>query len=147
MRLFLHRPTGYAVIALVAALVGALMRGYLPPFVLDDPFWREFWSGPPAAGIFALLGAGIAFGAAAITVRTARRNALRDQWWERAEWALTQVMSTNPTTVAIGLAALEVLNAEATPTEGDMIAAVTKRRVLDNAAPGVVDTEPLAEGQ
>ena len=81
------------------------------------------------------------------SVRTARRNALRDQWWERAEWALTQVMSTNPTTVAIGLAALEVLNAEATPTEGDMIAAVTKRRVLDNAAPGVVDTEPLAEGQ
>lgn len=147
MRRFLHRPIGYAVIALGAALIGALVRGFLPPFVLDDPFWRDFWSGPPAAGIFALLGAGVAFGAAAITVRTARRNALRDQWWERAEWALTQVMSSDPASVEIGLRALEVLNAEATPTEGDMIAAVTKRRVLDNAPAANVDSAPVAEGQ
>lgn len=147
MRRFFHRWYGYLTIVVIAAVVGALVRGLLPPFVLDDPFWREFWSGPPAAGIFALLGAGIAFGAAAITVRTARRNALRDQWWERAEWALTQVMSTDPTTLEIGLKALEILNAEATPTEGDMIAAVTKRRVLDPAAAGAVDTAAVVEGQ
>jgi hypothetical protein len=105
--------------------VGAVIRGFLPPFVLDDPFWREFWSGPPAAGVFALLGAGVAFLAARVAAGVARRNALRQEWWDRTEWALSHAMSGESRSRDVGLAALEVLIEEATTTEGAMIDAVT----------------------
>lgn len=141
-----RRLAAYAAVLAIGILVGAVGRGFFPPFVLDDPFWRAFWSGAPAAGIFALAGAGVAFAAAAISARISRRNALRDQWWQRAEWALTQAMSGDPAAVDVGIAALEVLTAEATPTEGDMIAAVTSKRFLP-AFEADVDLASPTDGQ
>lgn len=126
-----RRGWRYALVAAGAGLAGFIWRGFLGPFVMDDPFWRAFWTGAPAAGVLALGGAFVAFIAALISARTSRVSALRDEWWDRAEWALGHVMSKDATTVNVGVAALEVLATQATPTEGDMIAAVTRRRFLN----------------
>lgn len=73
-----------AVFCVAAGAAGAVLRGLLPPFVVDAPFWRAFLSGPPAAGLFAVLAAGIAFYPAYRSTRIARENAAREQWWNRA---------------------------------------------------------------
>lgn len=134
---------------LLAGTFGFVLRSFLPPFVLDDPFWRDVLSGPPVAGLFALVGAGVAFAAAAIAARTAkeaaavtaqtskdaahvaattsRENARRQEWWDRTEWALSQVMSTDPVARTIGLETAVLLTAEATTAEAAMIDAVTSR--------------------
>ena len=41
--------------------VGAVAHGVVWPWSLDAQFWREFWAGPPTAGIFAVIAALIAF--------------------------------------------------------------------------------------
>lgn len=114
---------GPLLLLLVGGIAGWFIRNASSPFVLDDAFWRDFWSGPPAAGIFALAGAVIAYIAALIAARTARRNARRDEWWKRTEWALG--LTVTPEHRDAGLAALEVLAKDGTTTEVAMIDAVT----------------------
>ena len=111
--------------AIVGAAVGAVVRGLLPPFVVDEGFWRDFLTGPPAAGLFALVGAGVAYAAARVAARTARRGAERQEWWNRAEWALNLARSDKQVDRLIGLRALEALTDEATQTEYALILAVT----------------------
>ena len=130
----MFNPTRFRLVMGAAGLgtvVGALGRGFFPPFVLDDPFWRQFWSGPPAAGIFALLGAGIAFAAARVAARTARRSAERQEWWDRAEWALNLARSRTGADRDLGLRTLAVPQNDATATELQMIIAVTESVVGD----------------
>lgn len=124
-------------LVIAAFVVGVISRGFFPPFVLDDPFWRAFWSGPPAAGVFALIGAGVAYLAARVAAATARRSARRQEWWDRAEWALTHAMAKDGRSRDVGLAALEVLIEEATTTEGAMIDSVTS--LILGPEPEVVD--------
>lgn len=113
--------------ALTAALVvGALIRGLLPPFVVDSELWRDFITGPPMGGIFALFGAGLAYMAARVSSRSAQRAALREEWWQRAQWALNLTSSASHTERMRGLAAIDVLLLEATATEIAMVTAVTK---------------------
>lgn len=107
-------------------VIGMLVRGFLPPFVLDDPFWRDFWTGPPAGGVFALAGAVVAFVAAWIGARFTRRAAVRQEWWDRAEWALSLAISERSTERDAGLAALEALVPDATEAELGMMTAVTR---------------------
>lgn len=107
-----------------AAIAGAIVGRLLPPFVLDDPFWREFWTGPPAAGLFALGGAGVAYGAAWLGTRASRKTAKRQEWWDRAEWALGLAMSDKDVDRIVGLEALKSLSSEATETEFKLILAV-----------------------
>lgn len=104
---------------------GAIGRGFLPPFVLDDPFWRDFWSGPPAAGIFAVVAAGVAYFAARHGARETRRTAERAQWWDRAQWALDLARSDERVERIIGMRALDAMKDGANPTEGKLIVAVT----------------------
>lgn len=132
-------------LVVASLVVGALLRGLLPPFVLDDPFWRAFWSGPPVAGVFALVGAGVAFLAARVAAVVARSNARRQEWWDRAEWALSHAMSGESRRRDVGLAALEVLIEEATTTEGAMIDAVTS--LLLGPEPGGIDAGGLVDGE
>lgn len=131
------------VVGLGAAGAGALVGRCLPPFVLDSPFWREFWTGPPAAGLFAVLGAFVAFGAAWVTSNTARQAARRDEWWDRAEWALNLAMSDKGSDRDAGLAAIEVVLKEATDTELDMVNAVTS--IILEAPTGLAE-EDLRNG-
>ena len=129
------RRTRTAALVVAGAMVGSAVRGLLPPFVLDVPFWREFWSGTPAAGAFALVGAGLAVVAARVTARTARRSAERQEWWDRASWALDLARADDQVDRVIGLSALEALGREATETEQSMVvavvAAVTTQHAVD----------------
>lgn len=124
------RRHGWVVVLAVTA--GAIGRGFFPPFVLDHPFWREFWTGPPAAGVFALAGAAVAYLAARVAATTARRGAERQEWWDRAEWALDLARSDKESDRLIGLRALEALGSEATGTELQMVLAVTEAVVGDD---------------
>lgn len=120
-------------------VVGAVARGLLPPFVLDEPFWRQFWSGPPAAGLFALAGAGVAYLAAYISARNARRGAERQEWWDRAEWALNLARSDRESDRVIGLRTLQALSDQATTTELQMVLAVSEAVVGDESGSPSVD--------
>jgi len=122
---------------------GALARGFFPPFVLDEPFWREFWSGPPAAGVFALLGAVVAFGASRVGARTVRRGAERQEWWNRAEWALDLARSDKRVDRIIGLRALDALDTVATEIESAIVLAVTSAATgrWNEVAAGASDDE------
>lgn len=133
--------------AVFGAVAGAIWRGYQAPFVIDDPFWRDFLTGPPAAGAFALAGAIVAYVAARTAASTAKRSALRNEWWDRTEWALTQVMSDDEDARNVGMAALDVLARQATPTEGDMIDAVTSNRFLGINPAAIMDSAPGVDGQ
>ena len=121
-------------LVVLGVTIGGIGRGFLPPFELDDPFWRDFWSGPPTAGIFAVIGAGVAFAAALLGARTARRAAERQEWWDRAEWALTLARSDQSADRVIGLSALRALVRDATETEEEMVIAVvsTVTGVMDS---------------
>ncbi len=134
--------------ALAAVVVWLFARG-----IVDEEFVRDFWTGPPAAGIFTLVGAGLAYGAANVAARVSRRSAERQEWWDRAKWALDLVMSSDEADREVGLAEIEVLVAEATTTEAEMIDAVTsssrrdgERRSIAACGLGVrppeVDTVP-----
>lgn len=121
----LHRFRVPALLVLAALVLGVVIRGLLPPFIVDEPFWREFLTGPPAAGLFALLGAVVAYSAARIAARTARRAAERQEWWDRAQWALDLARSDVEVERTIGLQALDALSRDATRTEYEMVVAVT----------------------
>jgi hypothetical protein len=128
-----------AIVAAVLGLVaGLIVRGFLPPFVLDEPFWREFWTSPAAGGVFALIGAFIAFGAANRAASVHRRSAARQEWWDRAQWALDLARADKHSDRLIGLEALEGLKDDATEAEFLMILAVTEAVAPQGAA---VDTE------
>ncbi|PYI69752.1 hypothetical protein CVV68_01185 [Arthrobacter livingstonensis] len=137
---------------LACAVGGAIVRSLFPPFILDDPFWREFFTGPPVAGFFALVGAGVAYLAARVGSRSARIGAERQEWWDRAEWALNLARSDQSIDRLIGLKALQPLTENATYTEYEMILAVVEAVTGDNgdAANGDVDNEkdmPDNEGE
>lgn len=117
----------FVVAGVVAAIIGALIRGLFPPFGLDDAFWRAFWSGPPAAGLFAIVAAIVAFFPAYRSTRIARATAAREQWWNRAEWALGLAVSDAKVDREVANSALEALSGEATEMEFKMIL-----RVIEN---------------
>lgn len=102
-------------------VLGFVIRGLLPPFVLDDPFWRAFWSGPPVAGLFAIVAAAVALYPSIRTLGVARENAAREQWWNRAEWALGLATSDTQSDREVANDALVALLDDATETEGKML--------------------------
>jgi hypothetical protein len=116
--------TRFWVPPVVAGLAGLTVGLLWPPIILDNPFWRSFWSGPPVAGLFAVVGAFIAYAAARVAARTSRQGAEREEWWARAEWALNLARSDKRADRLIGLRALEGLQAQATESEFQMIIAV-----------------------
>ncbi|TCL82613.1 hypothetical protein EDF43_105167 [Rathayibacter sp. PhB179] len=116
-----ERVARSVIIAAGGGVVGAILRSLLPPFVLDEPFWRDFWSGPPTAGLFAVTAATIAFFPAFRSTRIARETAARDQWWKRAEWALRLSSSAIRADREVANDALTALLNEATETEARMI--------------------------
>jgi hypothetical protein len=121
MRDRVRRNWKLVAVAVVAFGTGAILRGLWPPFVLDDPFWRDFWSGPPVAGLFAVVAAAVAFYPAFRSTLIARENAAREQWWKRAEWALGLAGSDSQTDREVANDALVALLSDATETEGKMI--------------------------
>jgi hypothetical protein len=119
-------------------ILGAAIRGLLPPFVLDDAFWRAFWSGPPVAGLFAVVAATIALYPSIRSVSIARENAAREQWWNRAEWALGLATSDRQSDREVANDALVALLDEATETEGKMLF----RTIVNLQSGATVDSQP-----
>lgn len=78
-------------------LVGLLML---------SKFWSDFLTGPPMAGLFADMGALIAYAAARRTAGISRSNALCQEWWDQAEWAIEMARSNDKTERIVGLRAL-----------------------------------------
>lgn len=136
-----RRITYVSAAVLLGAAVGAVVRGFFPPFVLDEPFWRDFWSGPPVAGLFAVCAATIAFFPACRATRIAGASAAREQWWKRAEWALGQASSDSQVDREVANDALQALLATATRTEASMIL-----RTLENLQHGGVDGDDMDSG-
>lgn len=121
----LHVTRSWVPPVVVGLGIGLTVGLLWPPIILDDPFWRSFWSGPPVAGLFAVIGAFIAYAAARIAARTARQSAERQEWWDRAEWALNLARSDHQVDRLIGLVALDGLRDQANESELTMILAVT----------------------
>jgi hypothetical protein len=132
-------PWRAVVLVVIALLVGALIRGFFPPFVLDDPFWRSFFTSAGFGGSAAVLAALIAYAAARQAANTTRVQAEADrevterrdrkaQWWLRAEWALNQVTSGTTERAEVGQKVLEALAGSewAEEHEFDIIAAATE---------------------
>jgi len=113
-----------AVVFIIGAAVGAVVYGIVGPFVIDAEFWVAFTTGPPMAGIFAVVAALIALAAAWRSAKVARYAAARQEWWDRAEWALDLARSSTQVERLIGLRALEGLRDDATRGELKMIVAV-----------------------
>jgi hypothetical protein len=129
--LVIKRLGAVAAVAVVCGVLAGVVVGLVTRGVVDESFVRDFWTGPPAAGFFALIGAGLAYGAATVAARVSRRSAERQEWWDRAKWALDLVMSSDEADREVGLAAIEVLVPDATKTEAEMIDAVTSSSRLD----------------
>ncbi len=60
-------------------IAGAVLGRLFPPFVLDDGFWRAFFTSAGFGGVMALAAAGVAFGAAAYSSHRAGQNASKDR--------------------------------------------------------------------
>lgn len=123
-----RRAWTYAVVAVTALGVGYGLRAAFPPYlvvttpvVIDEDLWRAVISGPPAAGAFAVLAAIIAFTPAILSTRVARQNAVREQWWNHALWALDLAGSDDQDNREVANDALQALLEEATPIEGKLI--------------------------
>lgn len=129
---------GLAIAAtLVGATVGvALREKWFPPL---SPFWRDFLSGAPVAGLFAVVAALIAYKAASAGAEASREASRREEWWDRASWALDLARSDEGANREIGLRALQALEDDANDAEYQMILAVTETVAgladMDNSDP------------
>lgn len=126
--------------AAAGAILGYVLRGFQPPFVVDDLFWRDVLTGPPIAGVFAVVAAAVAFFPAYRSTAIAHANAVREQWWKRAEWALGLAGSDDLTDREVANDALNALLDEATATEGRMII----RTIQNLQSRATMDTLPEA---
>lgn len=63
----------------IGLCVGAIVGRLFPPFVLDDEFWRAFFTSAGFGGVLALVAAGVAFGAAAYSSHRTAKNVAEDR--------------------------------------------------------------------
>lgn len=131
-----------AVVAVPAFLLGLAVAKFIPIAGGTD-FWNDFFIGPPAAGLFALAAAGVAFLSARTGTKAVRETALkntetllenarRQEWWNRAEWALNLATSDNTSNRAVGIETLRLMLLDAEPQEAAMV-----KKVIDDVASGV----------
>lgn len=132
------------VVVVVSGGVGYGLRSAFPPFpalttpvVIDEPLWRAMISGPPAAGLLAVIAAVIAFFPAFLSTRVARRNASREMWWKRAEWAFDRVGSDSAAEREMANNVLLTLFDDATEDEAHLVYEAIARQQAEYVA---VDT-------
>jgi hypothetical protein len=98
--------------------------------------WVLGWvQSPGFGGAAAVVAAVVAFGAAWHQSQVQRESQRKEQWWNRAEWALNLTLSESAETRTVGFQTLKALSQSewAAEHEGDVIAAATQR-TLDDAA-------------
>ena len=113
------------------------------------PEWFITWAQSPGfGGAAAVVAAGLALAGAVWASRVQRNNAKadrnlkektdrKDQWWQRAKWALDYTLSDDPEKRVVGFKVLEALgNSEwANEHEADVIAAATERTLAYGVPP------------
>lgn len=122
----------------IAFAGGMLLRGFLPPFVVDQPLVRAFITSAGFGGLMAVVAAVIAYAAARHGARSAVKQAEKDreqaerherkaQWWSRAQWALNQTVSGETEAAKVGHRVLAALGESewAEEHEFDVIEAAT----------------------
>lgn len=72
-------------------------------------FLREWLTSAGFGGTAAVVAALVAYLGVRKTVRQQRLNARKDQWWERARWALDRTLSEDARVRAVGFSVLEAL--------------------------------------
>lgn len=72
-------------------------------------FLREWLTSAGFGGTAAVVAALVAYLGVRKTVRQQRLNARKDQWWERARWALDRTLSEDSRVRAVGFSVLEAL--------------------------------------
>lgn len=121
-------------IGLGLLIAGAVIGRMFPPFVLDSDFWRDFFTGPPIAGLFAVIAAFVAFSTARSGNRTARKHAEEEEWWNRAEWGIGLALSKEEQEKLVRLKAISVLLDGADKREDALIREVAEEILLHNTA-------------
>jgi hypothetical protein len=87
--------------------------------------WGEWFMSPGFGGLAAVIAAAVAFGGVGHTVKAQRETNRKQQWWERARWALDLTLSEDSTSRTVGFEVLDALGCSeyATEHEVEVIAA------------------------
>jgi len=87
--------------------------------------WGEWFMSPGFGGLAAVIAAAVAFGGVIRTVKAQRETNRKQQWWERARWALDLTLSEDSTSRTVGFEVLDALGRSeyATEHEVEVIAA------------------------
>lgn len=91
--------------------------------------WMSAWAMSPGfGGLAALAAAAVAYRGAVRSIRNQRASTRKEQWWDRARWALDLTLSESGEERAVGFAVLEALASSewAEEHETDVIAAATE---------------------
>ncbi|WP_284329587.1 hypothetical protein [Demequina litorisediminis] len=121
------------------ASIGWGASALIGPWTPEKDFWHPFLTGPPAAGLFALVGAVIAYFAAGKASQVARDTGAREAWWSRAGWAIEMARADAVADRLLGIRALGVLIDSGSEEDGEMIVGFLEETVLR-----AVDSEPAA---
>jgi hypothetical protein len=128
-----HLAVGWVIVVAVGAgAVGATIGRLIPPFVPDDTWGWKFVVSPGLGGLAAVLAAIIGSTTAIILGARERRARVRkdrkEQWWERAKWALDLTVDAETTKRSVGYRVLESLASSewADEHESDIIDAATE---------------------
>ncbi|WP_136056011.1 DUF4153 domain-containing protein [Microbacterium sp. K24] len=127
------------IVAAITVALGWIFQDFFPWL----GSWFIPWAQTPGfGGAAAVVAAAIAFTAARNQAGVQRDAQRKEQWWKRAEWALTLVLSDKTETREIGFEVLEALGRSdyAAEHETDFVDAAT--RGLKDAED--VDSEPGA---
>jgi hypothetical protein len=121
------------------AAAGAIAGRLLPPFAIDEPFWRSFLTSSGLGGVAAFLAAVVAFSGVAYSSRRVGESARRDRdqrtvadarqhFWERFTWAAERAVE--PDRSELGLSVLVELIDQKWVTIDDNRVALAVTRVI-----------------
>lgn len=111
--------------------------------LFDAAGWREFALSPGFGGLAAVIAASIAYAGVRRTTRHQREAARKQQWWERAHWALDLTLQDDLEARLVGLNVLDALaeSGYAAEHEIELVLAATESaldRYEDQLAAGSV---------
>lgn len=102
--------------------------------------WLNAWVRTPGFGGFAVVvGAGLAYRAASKTRDGENERAREQRWWEQARWATEQAWSEEPSSQALGIAALAHLVEEDPDVEAATFAFRAMEVFFDEGLVEVID--------
>lgn len=117
-------------LALAAAKQHVALYAWALDGIANFP-WQRFFLSPGFGGLAAVLAASIAFEGLRRSVKAQRETARKEQWWDRARWALDLTLSDQSSTREVGYGVLEALaeSEYAAEHEAEVIDAALERGI------------------